>query len=60
MFLLSVFSFESKLFIENASVGTSLVVQWLRLWAPNARGPGLIPGQGTIFHMPKLRPGTLK
>ena len=27
--------------------GTSLVVQWLRLHAPNVGGPGLIPGQGT-------------
>ena len=27
--------------------GTSLVVQWLRLHAPNAGGVGLIPGQGT-------------
>ena len=35
--------------------GTSLVVQWLRLCAPNARGPGLIPGQGTRSHMPQLR-----
>ena len=26
---------------------TSLVVQWLRLCAPNAEGPGSIPGQGT-------------
>ena len=25
--------------------GTSLVVQWLRLCPPSARGPGLIPGQ---------------
>ena len=32
--------------------GTSLVVQWLRLRAPNAGGPGLIPGQGTRSHMP--------
>ena len=37
--------------------GTSLVVQWLRLQAPNARGPSSIPGQGTISHMPQLRPG---
>ncbi|TEA39746.1 hypothetical protein DBR06_SOUSAS31510016, partial [Sousa chinensis] len=29
----------------------SLVVQWLRLCAPNAGGPGLIPGQGTRSHM---------
>ena len=27
--------------------GTSLVVQWLRLCAPNAGGMGSIPGQGT-------------
>ncbi|TEA23326.1 hypothetical protein DBR06_SOUSAS10410006, partial [Sousa chinensis] len=33
----------------------SLVVQWLRLHAPNAGGPGLIPGQGTRSHMPQLR-----
>ena len=30
---------------------TSLVVQWLRLCAPNAGGPGSIPGQGTRSHM---------
>ena len=34
---------------------TSLVVQWLRLRAPNAGDPGSIPGQGTRFHMPQLR-----
>ena len=38
----------------------SLVVQWLRLRAPNAGGPGSIPGQGTRSHMPQLRPGTAK
>ena len=48
-------------------VGTSLVVQWLRFCSPNAGGLGLIPGQGTRFHMlqlrscvPQLRPGTAK
>ena len=35
--------------------GTSLVVQWLRLCAPNAGAPGLMPGQGTRSHMPQLR-----
>ncbi|TEA37700.1 hypothetical protein DBR06_SOUSAS9210016, partial [Sousa chinensis] len=30
----------------------SLVVQWLRLCAPNAGDPGSIPGQGTRSHMP--------
>ena len=36
-------------------MGTSLVVQWLRLHAPNAGGPGSIPDQGTRSHMPQLR-----
>ena len=56
--------------------GTSLVAQWLGLDAPNAGGPGLIPGQGTRSHMhattkslhaatkgarvPQLRPSTTK
>ena len=35
--------------------GTSLVVQWLRLCAPNAGDPGSIPGWGTGSHMPQLR-----
>ena len=34
---------------------TSLAVQWLRLHAPNAGGPGSIPGQGTRSHMWQLR-----
>ena len=42
------------------SVGTSLVVQWLRLCAPNAGGLGLIPGQRTRSHMLQLRPSTAK
>ncbi|TEA30366.1 hypothetical protein DBR06_SOUSAS27510003, partial [Sousa chinensis] len=33
----------------------SLMIQWLRLCAPNAGGPGLIPGQGARSHMPQLR-----
>ena len=31
--------------------GTSLVVQWIKLHAPNAGGPGSNPGQGTRSHM---------
>ena len=27
------------------------MAQWLRLCAPNAGGPGLIPGQGARSHM---------
>ena len=34
---------------------TSLVVQWLRLHALNAEGPGSIPGQGSRSHMPQLK-----
>ena len=30
--------------------------KWLRLRAPNAEGPGLIPGQGIRSHMLQLRP----
>ena len=36
---------------QNPVTGTSLVAQWLRLCAPNAGGPGSIPGQGTGSHM---------
>ncbi|TEA35757.1 hypothetical protein DBR06_SOUSAS1110115, partial [Sousa chinensis] len=32
-----------------------MVVQWLRLRAPNTGGMGSIPGQGTRSHMPQLR-----
>ena len=32
-----------------------MVVQWLRLCAPNAGGLGSIPGQGTRSHMPQLK-----
>ena len=37
----------------NSVAGTSLVVQWLRFCAPNARGWTLIPGWGTTFRMPQ-------
>ena len=32
---------------ENSIAGTSLVVQWLRLHAPNAEGMGMILDQET-------------
>ena len=35
--------------------GTSLVVQWLGLRAPNAEDWGSIPGQGAGSHMLQLR-----
>jgi len=37
------------------AVGTSLVIQWLRLYDPSAGGPGSILGQGTGSHMLLLR-----
>ena len=36
---------------EEKNLGTSLVAQWLGLSAPNAGGPGSIPGRGTRSHM---------
>ena len=45
---------------KNYEIGTSLVVQWLRLWAPKAGDPNSIPGQGTRSHMLQLRPGAAK
>ena len=46
---------------KSKQVGwTSLVVRWLRLGAPNVGGLGSIPGQGTRYHMPQLRPGEAK
>ena len=39
----------------NLLKGTSLVVHWLRLRAPNADSPGSIPGQGTRSHILQLR-----
>ena len=39
----------------NEYVWTSLAVQWVRLCAPNAGGPGSIPGWGTRSHRPQLR-----
>ena len=40
--------------VQNLSRATSLVVQWLRLCALNAEGPGSILSQGTRSHMPQL------
>ena len=44
-------------FLRKSEEGTSLVVQWLRLYTPNAQSPGCIPGQGTKSHKPQLRVG---
>ena len=41
--------------VEEVNLGTSLVVQWLRFHAPNARGLGTIPGQDARSHMPQVK-----
>ena len=40
---------------DKKILGTSLVVQWLRLCTPSAGGPSLILDQGTRSHMPQWR-----
>ena len=42
--------------IKMLCLGTTLVVQWLRLGSPSAGARGSIPGQGTRSHMLQLRP----
>ena len=41
--------------IKNIFSGTSLAVQWLRRYTPNAGGGGSISSQGTRSPMPQLR-----
>ena len=41
--------------VVKFQAGTPMVVQWLRLRAPNAGGLGSIGGWGTRSHMPQLR-----
>ena len=61
--------FQMGICIFKSKTGrTSLVVQWLRLLAPNAGGLSSVPGQGTRSCMLQLkrscvlqlRPGTAK
>ena len=59
----NIFSMLMKRYLE-----TSPVVQWLRLHAPNAEGPGSIPGQEInrghmpqpIINMSQPRPSAVK
>ena len=41
---------------QEGELGTSLVVQWLRLHAPDAGDPRSIPAQATMS--PRLQPAT--
>ena len=69
---ISLTAFDIQAVKKNQDIGSSLVVQWLRLCAPNARDLGSIPGWGTRSHllqlkiaqwrsyMPQLKPGVVK
>ena len=46
---------EQRQLETGSSLGTSLVVQWLRLCTPSAGEQGLMPGRGARFHMLKLK-----
>ena len=46
---------QAQIIMKRANIGTSLVVQWLKLHVPNAGGPGWIPSQGTSSHVLQLR-----
>ena len=41
--------------VEHNRVTNTLVFQWSRLHAPDAGGPGLLPGLGTRSHLPVLK-----
>ena len=53
-------SLRNPKFNQTLNGGTSLVVQWLRLCAPNAGDLGSISGQGTRYCVLQLRPSTAK
>ena len=40
---------------KKSPFGISLVGQWLKLHAPNTRGPGSIPGQGARSYITQLK-----
>ena len=41
--------------MKKGKIRSSLVVQWLKLHAPDAGGPGSIPGQGSRSHLLQLK-----
>jgi len=51
-------SWEPQVDMSEVSLGTSLVVLWLRLHISNAGGLNSTPGQGTRSYMAQLKPGT--
>ena len=54
MSLVSPVSLSQMKWSAKEYMGTSPVVQQLKFCAPNAGGPGSIPGWGTRFHMSQL------
>ena len=46
---------DNSVHTKNEQIGTSLVVQWLRLHTPNSGALGLILGQGIRYHMLQLK-----
>ena len=44
-----------NILVKEVCTGTSPVVQWLRLRAPNPEGRRLIPCRGSRYHVPQLR-----
>jgi len=55
LFFLKVFQWLSNTFKVQRSYGTSLVVQWQGLYAPNKGNLGSFPGQRTRSHMLQLK-----
>ena len=51
---------DSNVWRRRGTVEQWLVEQCLRLWDPDAGSLGSIHGQGTRFHMLRLKPGVAK
>lgn len=47
---------QDNLLFKISILGTSLMVQWIRCWAPNAGNSGSIPSQETRPHMQLIDP----
>ena len=58
--LLSPYFKDGEADLKTVRLRASLVVQWLRLHVPNARGHSPIPGKGTRFYMSQLRHNAAK
>ena len=52
---MTIINFRTLPLLQKETFGISLVVQWVRLYTPNAGSPGSIPSQGTRSYMLQLR-----